>query len=167
MRLATLILAFLALTTFTSCDKTLEENSMIDNVEKVESSFFFAPEIKDGQVNSGYELEATLEKVSSEANFYIKWGNANEYYSFEFIPAESEVRFLKFFEGKDCREIMEFNMLERSNTLQFHAKEDQDGKIEVSLGNELLFENTEVNFKPTVGKYRGLGGLSINNFKLR
>ena len=166
MKLLTIIPAILLFLVLSSCEKTLPETVINDEIKSIDRTFYFAPEIRPGEESNGYSITASLEEVNIDGFFSIKWGNAEEHYAFSFIPADNEVRFLKFFDGKDCLEIAEMDFNLRNNSFDFEVIEDEKGKVIVSLGGVQLFENSAKSFTPESGTYSADGGLKVSKFRL-
>jgi hypothetical protein len=144
----------------------MEQEVFSEEFTSIEKSFYFAQEIKKGQVNKGYRFEASLEEVNDSGSFSMKWGNSEEFYALDLIPADNEVKFLKHFDGKDCLEVEEVNLISRSNSMILDVVEDTNGKVIISLGGNLMFENTREAFIPSLGKYTAKGDLKVARFKL-
>lgn len=167
MKLLTIIPALLMFFALSSCEKTIPKTIINDEVKPIDRTFYFAPEIKPGQVSAGYNIEASLEDVNIDGFFSINWGNDLEYYTFSMVPVDNEVRLLKFFDGKDCLEIKEMDFNQRNNSYDLNVLEDEKGTMSISIGDKLLFENTEKSFNPEFGKYSADGKLKVSKFRLR
>lgn len=167
MKLLTIIPALLMIIALSSCEKTIPETVTNEEVRSIDRTFYFAPEIKPGQANEGYNMNVSLEEVNVDGFFSINWGNDLEYYTFSIVPADNEVRLLKFFDGKDCLEIKEMDFNQRNNSYEVNVIEDEKGTMSISIGDELLFENSEKSFSPEFGKYSTDGGLKVSKFRLR
>ena len=167
MKLSTIIPALLMIFALSSCEKTIPEKVTNDEVKPIDRTFYFAPEIKPLQVSNGYNMEVSLEDVNVDGFFSINWGNDLEYYTLSVIPADSEVRLRKFFDGKDCLEIKEMDFNQRSNSFDLNIVENEKGTMSISMGDEILFENTQKSFSPEFGKYSTDGGLKVSQFRLR
>lgn len=169
MKLLRIIPALLMIFALSSCEKAILEPETVTNseVKSIDKTFYFAPEIRPGQVNEGYNMEVSLEEVNADGFFSINWGNDLEYYTFSIIPADSEVRLLKFFDGKYCLDIKEMDFNQRNNSFDLNIVENEKGTMSISIGDELIFENTQKSFSPEFGKYSTDGGLKVSKFRLQ